>query len=228
MTPAKWFGNSGSHEKNENDVFSLYIMFEAYIHLRLLHISILDIHKVFEPLVYCLNDTWVHPYTIPPTKLAPDLGSQCQVWSEKNAIMSWFRLKSTSDNFKHPYWTYPKCVSHGHDVSRAFGCTLTPSRQSNWPQIWEVRSTCEEKWCHSIMIEASIHLWLLHTFIWDIYKVFEPLICCLKGIWVHPYTIPTAKLVPDLWSQVYLWSENDVITSFLRLISTSDHFKHPY
>jgi hypothetical protein len=27
--------------------------------------------------------------------------------------------------------------------------------------------------------------------------VFEPLICCLKGIWVHPHTIPLAKLAPD-------------------------------
>ena len=44
------------------------------------------------------------------------------------------------------------------------------------------------------MVEANIHLRLLHTFIVDIYKVFEQLLCCLKGICVHPYTIPPAKL----------------------------------
>jgi hypothetical protein len=28
-------------------------------------------------------------------------------------------------------------------------------------------------------------------------KVLEPLVCCLKGIWVHPYILIPAKLAPD-------------------------------
>ena len=64
------------------------------------------------------------------------------------------------------------------------------------------------------MVEADIHLRLLHTSILDIYKVFEALVCCLKGIiWLHPYTITLAKLAPDLGSQGHLWSENNAITS---------------
>ncbi len=43
-----------------------------------------------------------------------------------------------------------------------------------------------------------------------------------------PYTITLAKLAPDLGIQVHLWTENDVITSWLRLLSTSDHFIHPF
>jgi hypothetical protein len=43
------------------------------------------------------------------------------------------------------------------------------------------------------MFEADIHLKPLHTSIVDIYIVFEPLVCCLKGIWVHPYTVTMAK-----------------------------------
>jgi hypothetical protein len=39
----------------------------------------------------------------------------------------------------------------------------------------------------NIMFEADIHLRLLHTSKVEINKVFEPLLCCLKGIWVHPY-----------------------------------------
>jgi hypothetical protein len=58
-------------------------------------------------------------------------------------------------------------------------------------------------------------------------KVFEPLVCCLKGIWVHPYTVTLAKFAPDLWTLGHLRSENDAITSCMRLISTSDHFIHP-
>jgi hypothetical protein len=66
--------------------------------------------------------------------------------------------------------------------------------------------------------------------------------CCLKGIWVHPYTIPLAKLAPDLeilcglWSGndaitpclCGLWSGNDAITPWLTLASTSNCFPHPY
>ncbi len=32
------------------------------------------------------------------------------------------------------------------------------------------------------MVEADIHFRLLHTSILDIYKVFGPLVCCLKGM----------------------------------------------
>jgi hypothetical protein len=103
-------------------------MFEADIHLRLIHTSILDINTVFEPLLRCLKGIWVHPYTVTLAKLPPDLGSQC----------------------------------------------------------------------HNVMFEADIFLRLLHTSILDIYKVFAPLVCCLKGIWVQPYFVTPAKLPPDL------------------------------
>ncbi len=69
------------------------------------------------------------------------------------------------------------------------------------------------------MVEADIHFRPLHTSMLDIYKVFEPLVCCLKGIWVHPYSVTSARLAPDLGTQGHLWSENDAITSWLRLIS---------
>jgi hypothetical protein len=87
-----------------------------------------------------------------------------------------------------------------------------------------------EEWknCHNVMIEADIHLRPLHTFILVIYKVFETLVCCLNGIWLHPYTITLAKLPPDLGIQVHLRSRNDATTSWLRLTSTSNHFIHPY
>ncbi len=126
----------------------------------MLHASIVDIYKVFEPLVCCFKVIWLHPYTVTPAKLPPDLGSQC----------------------------------------------------------------------HNVMFEADIHLRSLHTsiLVLDINKVFEPLVCCLNGIWVQPYSIKPAKLPPDLRIQTHLRSENDATTSWLRLISTSDHFIHPY
>jgi hypothetical protein len=51
------------------------------------------------------------------------------------------------------------------------------------------------------MDEADAPLKLLHASIFDIYKVIEPLVCCLKGIWVHSYTITPARLAPDLGTQ---------------------------
>ena len=77
------------------------------------------------------------------------------------------------------------------------------------------------------MVEANIHLRHVHTSIIDIYKVFELMVCCLKGIRVHPFTVTPSKLAPDLEIHVHLSSGNDAITSWLRLISTSNHFIHP-
>jgi hypothetical protein len=78
------------------------------------------------------------------------------------------------------------------------------------------------------MVETDIHFRPLHTSILDIYKVFETLVCCLKGIWLHPYTVTPAKLPPDLGIQVHLMSGNDATMSLLRLIFPSDHFIHSY
>jgi hypothetical protein len=51
------------------------------------------------------------------------------------------------------------------------------------------------------MDEVDVPLKLLHTSILDIYKVIESLVCCLKGTWVHPYTITPARFAPDLGTQ---------------------------
>ncbi len=84
------------------------------------------------------------------------------------------------------------------------------------------------KWCHNIMVEANIHLRPLHTSILDMYKEIKPLVCCLKGIWLHPYTVIPVKLAPDFGIQVHLRRGHDATTSCLKLMSTSDRFIHPY
>ena len=78
------------------------------------------------------------------------------------------------------------------------------------------------------MFETNIHFRPLHTSTLDIYTVFGPLVCCLKGIWVHSYTGTLAKLA-QIWKfQVPCKLKNGAITSWLRLISTSDCFPHPH
>jgi hypothetical protein len=51
------------------------------------------------------------------------------------------------------------------------------------------------------MVEADIHLRLLHKSILDIYNMLEPLVCCLKGILLQPHTFTLAKLAQELGSQ---------------------------
>ena len=171
-------------------------MFEANIHLRPLHTSILGIFKVFEPLVCCLKGIWVHPYTVTPAKPTPDLGTHGHLKSGNDVITSWLRLISTSDHFMHPYYAYTMCLSYWYAVSRAFWCTLIPLHRPSCPRFGDSGSLEEWKWCHNVMFWADIYLRPLHTYILDIYKVFESLVCCLKGMWVHPYTITPVKLAP--------------------------------
>jgi hypothetical protein len=57
-----------------------------------------------------------------------------------------------------------------------------------------------------------MHLRLLLKSELDISKVFEPLACYLKGIWVHPYTNTQPKLAHYFEILGHLWNGNDAIT----------------
>ncbi len=79
------------------------------------------------------------------------------------------------------------------------------------------------------MVEADGHLKLLHTSISDMYKVFEHIDLLFTFIQCQPYTvIPTLLLGSDFGVLGHLWSQNDVIMSWLRLSATSNCFPHPY
>ena len=48
---------------------------------------------------------------------------------------------------------------------------IIPLHRPSWPHIWEIRVTCFRP---------------LHISMVNIYKVLEPWVCCLNGVWVHP------------------------------------------
>jgi hypothetical protein len=77
------------------------------------------------------------------------------------------------------------------------------------PRFGNFRSLVNCKMVLLSTVEADIHLRLLPISSLDIHKVFEPLVCCLKGIWLQPYTVTPAKLAPDLGTQGHLWREHD-------------------
>ncbi len=82
-------------------------------------------------------------------------------------------------------------LSQGHMVAPLYHYTGQVA-----PSFGNSGSLEEWKLCHNVTVQADIHRRPLHTSILDIYKVFETLVCCLKGIWLHPYTITLAKLPP--------------------------------
>jgi hypothetical protein len=79
------------------------------------------------------------------------------------------------------------------------------------------------------MVEADGHLKLLPTSILDMYKVFEHIDMLSICIQYQPYTvIPTLLLGSDFGALGHMWSQNDVIMSWLRLTATSNCFLPPY
>jgi hypothetical protein len=78
------------------------------------------------------------------------------------------------------------------------------------------------------MVEADGHLKLLPISILNIYKVFEHIDMLSMGIQYQPYTVLPTLLGSDFGGLGHLWSQNDVIVSWLRLTATSNCFPHPY
>jgi hypothetical protein len=181
---------------------------------------------VFEPLECCL--LWVQPCTIPPAKLAPDCGNLGRLWSGNDPLRhgwGWHYIQIASHihiRHTHSAWEHWYAV-HRHMVAALHTIILANS----WLRFDHTGSLGEPKWCQYFMIEADIHLRLLHTFILDTHKVVESLECCHEGIWVHPHTIPPAKMAPDWGILGRLW-RNDAITSWLRLSTNSNCFPHQY
>jgi hypothetical protein len=79
------------------------------------------------------------------------------------------------------------------------------------------------------MVGADGHLKLLPTSILDMYKVFEHIDMLSTCIQYQPYiVIPTLLLGSDFRVLGQLWSQNDVIMSWLWLTATSNCFPRQY
>ena len=68
-------------------------------------------------------------------------------------------------------------LSQGH-----MGASLCHYTSQAGPRFENSGSLGEGKCCNYVMFEADIHLRPRHTSILDIFKVFDPLLCCPKGI----------------------------------------------
>ena len=66
-------------------------------------------------------------------------------------------------------------------------------------------------------MEAVNQLTLYLRSIVNVYEVFEPLHMLWIGIWVHPYTVPLAKLAQMLVIWISMATINDGMMTLLRL-----------
>ena len=80
------------------------------------------------------------------------------------------------------------------------------------------------------MVEADSHLKLLPPSMLDIYKVFEHIAMLSMGIQYQPYTVIVTLLGSYFGALGHLWSQPDLIMSWLRLTLTamSNCVPHPY
>ncbi len=78
------------------------------------------------------------------------------------------------------------------------------------------------------MVEADSNLKLLPTSILDIYEVIEHIDMLSIGIQHQPYPVIPTLFGSDFGVLGHLWSQNDVIMSWLRLTATLNCFPHPY
>jgi hypothetical protein len=78
------------------------------------------------------------------------------------------------------------------------------------------------------MVEADSHLKLLTASILDIYKMFDHIDVLSIGIQYQPYTVIPTLLDSDFGVLGYMWSQNNMVMSWLRLTATSNCFLHPY
>ncbi len=95
---------------------------------------------------------------------------------------------------------------------------------STWVIFWGSGSLLESKWCHYVMVEAHRHLKRLPASMLDICKVFEHIDILFWGMQQQPQTVIPTLLVSDFGVLDHLWSQNDVIMSWLRLTANSDCF----
>ncbi len=114
-------------------------------------------------------------------------------------------------------------LKHWHMVAALHSYT-----SRTWLRFWCSGSLVELKWFHYVMVEADSNLKLLLPSILDIYQVFEHIDMMFIGIHLQPCTVIPTLLGSDFGVLGHLWSQHDVIMSWLRLTATSNCFSHPY
>ena len=202
-------------------------MVEATNPHRLFPTSMSYVYTVFQHHDMLWMGICVYPYTVTSRpgvefrkiELSP---------SPSDVVMSWLRLQTRLECIPHPCHMYTKCFSTLICRGWAYGCTLTLLRlcragvdfrkielspsPSDVVMSWLRLQTC---------LECIPHPCHMST------KCLSTLICC--G-WAYGCALTLLPILLGSYFVVlcHLWSQHDVIMSWLRLTDTSNWFPHPY
>ncbi len=180
-------------------------------------------------MVCCLTGIWMQHYIIIRATLAPDFEILGHVWSGNDTIAWWFRLTSNSDR-PYPYKTCTMCLGIGMLSQGHIGTSLYRSTSQVDPRFWSFFITCgvelmqlHHGWgSHPPQTASHIHPRHIKS-VWAIGMLSHR----HMGAPLYRYT---GQFGLRFWVFCHLWSGNDAITSWLRLISTSDashiHIRH--
>jgi len=92
-----------------------------------------------------------------------------------------------------------KCLRPLVSVSGPYACTRIPFHRPSWAPdlgiLGHLRSLNDTiaSW---LMLISTTDLFIFHISILDIYKVFEPLVCCLNGMGAPVYQHSTGHVGP--------------------------------
>ncbi len=155
-----------------------------------------------------------------------DFGLQGHLWSQNDAVTTWLRLKATSNCFLHLHYTYRKCLSALICCPWAYGSSLKYLHPHYLGQILEFWDTS----CGVKMM--SLH----HGWGWQPPQTPSCIHTLhVQSFWAHWYSVHGHRAVVSNtythtnWVRFgvlghFLWSQNDVITSWLRVTATSNSF----
>jgi hypothetical protein len=155
------------------------------------------------------------------------------LWSQNDIITSWLRLTAISNYLLHTYETY-KVFQHILSML-SIGIGYQPYTYTGKPILHGSHfGVLGHLWSQNDVITSCLRLtatskYLLHTY--ETYKVFQHILSMLSiGIGYQPYTYTGKPILHGSHFGVlgHLWSQNDVITSCLRLTATSNYLLHPY
>jgi hypothetical protein len=91
--------------------------------------------------------------------------------------------------------------------------------------LWVTCGVKMMRLCHGWSWQSpqnASHIHIRHS------QVFYHIDALSIGIWKQPYPILLTLLGGDFWFLGNLWSQHNVIMSWLRLTATSNYFPHPY
>jgi hypothetical protein len=142
----------------------------------------------------------------------------CHGWGwQPSQTASHIHIRHIQSDWAHLY------AVHRHAVAALHSYT-----HPTWLRFWGTWSLVESKWIILVMVDADSELKLPPTSILDMFNVFEHIDMLSMGIQYRPYTVIFTLLGSDFGALRHLWSQNDVIMSWLRLTATSNCFPHPY